>query len=769
MLTSLLEAQTYRLTGKVIDAEDGLALKNATVQIRSLNLTAATSDSGTFVLNVPVGTYTILTSHVGYGQKGTTVLIRGDQFIEISARRKPSTELDEVIVNAQISSNRLKESRMGIIRINPEQLKRNPVAFGEPDILRTLTLQPGVTTVGEGAGGFNVRGGNADQNLVLLDGAPLFNTSHLLGFYTTVSPDVAQDITLYKGSLPANYGGRLSSLLNIGIRPGDTAGTRVSGGLSPVSARIFADGATGDKKFRFTTGARVAFPNLMLRLFPQNLKDSRAFFYDLVSKVQFDLDSVHSISLTWYQSFDQFRFDTSTSYEWSSNLLAATYNGKVNQRLNMTVTALQSDFKSDLLGENKNYESKLTSTIQQREAKLNLRYRLAGKSFVDAGANAIRYALGPGSQVPNASGSQVIERKVQTEQGRELAGYINADIAVNEKISVEAGLRYANYAYLGPHDQYTYETSVPKSRESITDTIRHPKGSIVSYGGLEPRLALRFALNSSTSLKAGYHRGQQFLHLVTNSTAISPVDFWKLSDPYLPQQKGDQFAVGIFKNFQGYDASLEGYYRNQLNLLDYRNGATLLLNPAIETALIPAKGYGYGIESSLGKTSGQFTGRLNYSYARSFVRVITPFATEQVNSGNYYPSNSDRPHTLSFQTRVRLRAGWAFNASFVYMTGRPSTFPDGNYSINNTIVTNYSVRNLDRLPDYHRLDLSMSCVTRRYETQKRYSIWNFSVYNVYARANAYSVFFRRQGSSINAYRLSVIGSMIPSVSWNYNF
>jgi hypothetical protein len=764
-----VHGQVYRLSGTVTDADDGTQLKNATIQIRSIKKSVISSDSGTFQFLLPIGNYTVLTSFVGYNQKGLTVNLQKDESIHIVLKKKASTELDEVIVNAQVGNNRLNETQMGIIRINPEQLKRIPVAFGEPDILKALVLQPGVSTIGEGAGGFSVRGGNADQNLVLLDGAPLFNTSHLLGFYTAISPDVAQDITLHKGSIPANYGGRIASLLNIRVKPGNTNATRLSGGVSPVSARLFADGATDDGTLRFTAGARVAFPNLMMRLFPKSLKDSRAFFYDFISKLQYMINENHSIAVTWYQSFDKFKFDTSTSYQWESNVLSAAYNGKLNDKFSLNLTGLVSNFKSDLIGETKNYESTLRSSITQQEGKANLRYQISDKSFIDVGTNYVLYKIEPGREKPTSGNSQVIERTVAAEKGREVAGYINGDISITKWLSVETGLRFVQYAYLGPKETYQYKPGAPRSRETITDTINHSSGSIADYNGLEPRLGLRIALGESTTLKLGFHRGQQFLHLVTNSTAISPVDFWKLSDQYLPQQKGDQFAAGIFRTFRGYDLSVEGYYKKQQNLLDYRNGATLLLNPVIETALVPAKGYGYGVETSVGKTSGKFSGRLNYSYSRSFIQVVTEFATEQVNHGEYYPSNADRPHNVSIQTKLLLRAGWSFNTNFVYMTGRPATYPDGNYSINNTIVTNYSVRNQDRLPDYHRLDLSISCVTRRYETQKRYSIWNFSVYNVYGRANPYSVFFKREGTALNAYRLSVIGSVIPSISWNFNF
>lgn len=761
---------TRTLEGQVVDFDTKEPLKGATIRVREPERTATTNDSGRFTIQIDPGEYVMIISYVGYNTRNFTVALFIDQDLEFGIKKKGDNLLDEVIVNAEFRKNKVKETEMSIVRINPEQLKRIPVAFGEPDILKALALQPGVVTAGEGAGGFYVRGGNADQNLVLLDGAPLFNTSHLLGFYTAVSPDVASDITLYKGTIPAQYGGRLSSLLNIEVKPGNHERTNYSGGISPVSARFFAEGYAIKDKLSFTAGTRVAYPNLLLNLFPKTFKKSRAFFYDGLIKAQYQIGKGHQLALTTYRSEDQFQFDSTTAYEWTSNVASLNYQGDLSLRLQLQVTALYSGFESVLQGLEKNYESELTSTISQKEAKINLTYSLSPAVKLNTGSSAILYDILPSEEKPDSDRSQVIVRSVEKEKAMEWAGYVNADIILNSIFSVQAGVRYVHYQYRGPKQTYTYEAGVPMARETKLDTMQFTSGeTIQQYGGAEPRISLKIAVSKITAIKLGYHRGQQFLHLITNTTAISPVDFWKLSDAHLKQQSGDQYAGGVFHNFTGYDLSIEGYYKSLRNLVEYKNGATLLLNPVIETALIPAEGYSYGGEMSVSKNTGKFTGQFSYSYARSFNRVITPYAIERVNDGAYYPSNYDRPHNLSVITKLKLRGGWSFHTNFVYTSGRPATYPDGNYTINNTVVTNYSQRNLDRLPDYHRLDLSLSCVTRRYENQKRYSIWNFSIYNIYARANTYSVYFRRENSSLKAYRLSVIGSMIPSISWNYHF
>ncbi|HUR12674.1 MAG TPA: TonB-dependent receptor [Flavitalea sp.] len=771
IFTIPVSAQIVRtLNGQVIDFDTHEPLKGSTIHIREPLRNVTTDDSGRFVLTLEPAEYSLIISYVGYNAKNFSVSLFTDQSIQFGIKKKGSTLLDEVIVNAEFRKNKVKETEMGIVRVNPEQLKRIPVAFGEPDILKALTLQPGVITAGEGAGGFYVRGGNADQNLVLLDGAPLFNTSHLLGFYTTVSPDVAQDITLYKGTIPAQFGGRLSSLLNINVKPGNSERTRYSGGISPVSGRFFAEGFAIKNKLTFAVGGRVAYPNLLLNLFPKNIKKSRAFFYDGLLKAQYMIAKDHAVSITLYRSLDRFKFDSTTAYAWRSNVASLNYTGILSSKWQLQLNGVYSGFDSDLEGLTKNYESVLSSFIHEKEAKMNLVYTLTPQIKINTGGSIVQYDILPSKESPDSDSSQVILRQVEKERGAELAGYINTDIELNKIFSIQAGVRYVVYQYRGEKSTYAYQAGVPMSKETITDTIRYRNGDLISqYSGVEPRISLKIALSPETSLKLGYHHGQQFLHLITNTNAISPVDFWKLSDSYLRPQTGDQYSAGIFRNLIGYDLSLEGYYKNLKNQVEYKNGAMLLLNPVIETALLPAEGYAYGTEVSVSKNTGKLTGQVNYGYSRSFTRVLTEFAIDRVNDGQYYPTNYDRPHNISILTKYKLRGGWSFHTNFIYTSGRPATYPDGNYSINNTIVTNYSQRNMDRLPAYHRLDISLSCVTRRYESQKKYSIWNFSVYNIYGRANTYSVFFRRESSALKAYRLSVIGAVIPSISWNYYF
>jgi hypothetical protein len=353
-----------------------------------------------------------------------------------------------------------------------------------------------------------------------------------------------------------------------------------------------------------------------------------------------------------------------------------------------------------------------------------------------------------------------------------MAVFVSDQIDFNDRISLQMGIRYASYDYLGPKDVYQYQPGVPTSKETISDTISYAKNeSIKNYSGFEPRIALKIGLRDDLSLKLSYNLGQQFMHLISNTTAISPVDFWKLSDQYTDRQIGDQYAAGLFRSFNSnqYEASLEVYYKTTKNTVQYKDGALLLLNPYIESALLNARGRAYGAEFSFAKNIGKFTGQVNYTYSKSEVQVLASYPSELVNEGNYYPSDIDRPHNLAIMCKIKLGRGWTFSSNFVFTSGRPATYPDGNYTYNGSVVTNFSKRNMDRLPAYHRLDAGFTYVTKRYPEQKRYSLWNISFYNIYMHQNAYSIYFKRDDTRLMSYRLSVIGGLIPSLSWNYNF
>lgn len=772
-VTDSMAQSTYKISGQVIDFDTRQPIKNVTVMVRRSANGTITNDSGYFNITVRVPNVVVIWSYVGYANTSREFrLLENDKPVVIELKKKANEMLDEVVVNAYKETGKVKTPEMNIVKINPELIKRTPLLFGEADIIKALILQPGVTNTGEGAGGYNVRGGNADQNLVLIDGAPVFNTSHLLGFYTSVTPDAVQDVTLYKGGMPAAYGGRLSSLLNMKIKNGNNNRMQYTGGIGPMSARFFLNGPLIKNKLTMSGGVRVAYPDPILNQLKDNFGASRAFFYDGILKAELSFNKKNKLSATGYRSYDRFKFDTLNSYNWETNLVSVNYSSEFSTALTFKLNANYSQFVSTINNMEKNYEFALKSSIAHKQVKPVFVYKPNDQHSFELGADYILYNISPGNRTPSSDSSSINAITIAKEQGREMALFISDQIEFNSRISLQAGLRYAWYDYRGPRTVYRYEEGLPLSRETIIDSIFYGKNeSIQQYGGLEPRIALKIGLSDDLSVKISYNRGQQFMHLISNTTSISPVDFWKLSDQYVKRQIGDQYSAGLFRTFKNnqYEMSVELYYRSTKNLVQYKDGALLLQNPYIETALLNQRGRAYGIEFSAAKNIGKVTGQVNYTYSKSEGQIQTVFPEELVNGGNYYPSEIDRPHNLSIITRIKMGRGWSFSSNFIFTSGRPATYPDGNYVINGTIVTNYSKRNVDRLPAYHRLDAGFTWVSKRFAEQRKYSLWNFSFYNLYMHKNAYSIYFRREGTRLYSYRLSVVGGLIPSITWNYNF
>ncbi|MEO7768247.1 MAG: TonB-dependent receptor, partial [Ferruginibacter sp.] len=579
---------SFTASGRIVDFDTRQPVKNASILIKQTKIGTITNDSGYFSLTANKPEFTISISSVGYVHISKEFnLAENSNPVIIELKKKADEQLDEVVLNTFKENSKVKTVEMNVVKINPELIKRSPLLFGEADIIKALILQPGITSTGEGAAGFNVRGGNADQNLVLVDGAPLFNTSHLLGFYTSVSPDAVQDVTLYKGGMPAGYGGRLSSLLDMKIKNGNNTHMQYTGGIGPMSGRFFMNGPLVKDKITITAGARVAYPDLILNQLRDKFGASRAFFYDGIMKATYSINNNNSLSVTGYRSYDRFRFDTSTSYNWETNLVSLNYSADFNSKLSLKLNGNYSQFISILNGLDKYYDFKLRSSITHQQLKPVFIYKLNSKQTIEAGIDYISYAISPGSRNPSSDSSSILSQTIEKEKGREMAVFISDQVDFTEKISLQLGLRYANYEYLGPKNVYGYLQGEPISKETITDSSSFSKNKkIKGYAGLEPRISLKIGLRDDLSLKVSYNRGQQFLHLISNTTSISPVDFWKLSDKYINRQIGDQYAAGLFKSFKNYqyEASFELYYKTTKNTVQYKDGALLLLNPYIETA-----------------------------------------------------------------------------------------------------------------------------------------------------------------------------------------
>lgn len=768
-----LAQKRYLIRGRVTDGVTGRALVGVSVTDKKQGAGTTTDSTGAYRLPVLPGLYTLTFSAVGYYTRSRPVdLSRADEVVDVTLN-PDVRQLDEVAVTGRAPDANVSAAQMSVVRLDMKNLRNIPVVFGEVDVLKALTLQPGVSTVGEGAGGFNVRGGRTDQNLVLLDGAPLFNTSHLLGLLSNLNADAIQDVTLYKGGIPAAYGGRLSSLLLMNTKTGETDRISVSGGIGLITSRLLVQGpATRDKKLSFLAGGRVAYPSLLLGLFPAPTNRNRASFYDLNGRLTYRFSANSQLTATAYRSFDTFKFPQDTLYTTQSTLFTARYSQRLLPVLSINLTTTQSDYRFFLDGLSQANTYRYRSTIRQRDVRFDGVWTRTTKHRLEFGGSLTGYALLPGAIAPTGEGSNVVAQTLPAEQAREGAAYVSEEWTPRRGVSVQAGLRYARFINVGPGLAYRYAEGQPRSRQTITDTLRYGGGQVLArYGGWEPRLTVRVNVTPVSSLKVSYNRTRQYLHLISNTTAISPVDFWKLSDALVPPQVADQFAVGYFQNLRDnqYETSVEVYTKQLTDLVEYRNGTTLLLNPALNADLLRAEGRAYGVEVSVQKTRGLLTGLLAYTYARTLARVPVTFPSVQINGGNWYPSTFDRPHNLTVATQWKWRRGWTFGTNFVYTSGRPTTYPDGTYRLNGAKVLDYSQRNADRIPDYHRLDVSFTKDGRRTPGQQRYSNWSVSFYNVYARRNPYSIYFQRVNTTTRSYQLSVFGTVIPSVNWNFTW
>jgi hypothetical protein len=763
-------SQKIELKGKVIDYDTRAPLPGVSVLIPSVRKGTVTDEAGLFRFLLEVDNYELVLSYTGYKTRSQPVYILDTNYITVELRKKLPAELPEVTIESRKKDANVSDTRMSTITINPAQLKKTPLVLGEADILKALTLQTGITTIGEGAGGFSVRGGNADQNLILIDGAPLFNTSHLLGFYSAVSPEAIQDFTFYKGAIPASYGGRLSSLVSLNIRPGNENRVNTMTSINPISLHFFSEGPIKKSKLTFSAGGRIADPTPIMNQLPGTIGSSSAFFYDVVGKLVYRFNSHNQVAVSAYRSYDIFKFQGDTSYAWQTNILALNGRSDLSKKLSLFYNANSTYYASDINGLQPNYQFRLRNTIQTQEARASLHFQATEKIYLEGGYGFIRYGINQGELQPTRSASRINPINLQKEPGDEAAGYILGRFDITSSISLETGIRNSIFRNRGPQTIYQYAPGVPSSKATLIDSIQYPKGQTVqSYRGWEPRVMLKIGLNDATSIKMSYNRTRQYLQLISNTIAITPVDYWKLADPLIKPAIADQAAAGIFRNFHNdaIETSVEGFYKTTQNLVDYKNGAQLSMNPYLDADLLSARGKAYGVELNIRKPKGKVTGQLAYTWSRSLIRDITPYASEQVNGGAYYPSNYDRPFDLSLTGGIQTGQGWTFGWTFVYITGRPDTYPDGTYVINNTIVTNYSTRDADRLPDYNRLDISFSHDSRSSADQKKYTIINFSLYNVYARKNPYSIYFQRNGGVLDAYELSVLGTIVPSVTLTF--
>ena len=645
------------IAGYVRDIKSGEPLIGATVYVDNPPMSSVTDQFGYYSLTLPKGRHVIKISSEGMRDTKRQVMLYADGKLNVNMQDYVQS-LKSVIVSSEKKSN-VKSLQMGVERLNMQVIKQIPVVFGEVDVLRSVLTLPGVTSAGEASTGFNVRGGSSNQNLILFDGATIYNPSHLFGFFSAFNPDVIKDVELYKSSIPEKYGGRISSVLDITSREGNNKKFSGEGGVGPLTGRLTLEGPIVKDKTSFLIGARATYSDWLLRTLKNtDYSNSSASFYDVNLEVNHEINAKNKLFLTGYLSHDQFRLNSDTLYKYSSKDINLKWKHIFNNKLNSLITLGYDRYEYSITGAaNTENGYNLAFDINQTNFKADFTYTASAVHSIDFGLSTIYYKLHPGSYEPVGNQSLVVPNVVQQEQANETAVYLGDKYEISPKLSLQGGVRFSIYNYLGPHDVYTYASGMPRDESSLEDTIHYKKDAFIkTYAAPEFRFAARYALSDNSSLKVSYNSLRQFIHLLTETTSISPTDIWKLSDQYIQPQIGNQYSVGFYKNLKSgtIETSVEVYYKTLQHYLDYKNGAMLVLNHHIETDVVNTIGKSSGIELMIKKLTGKLNGWISYTFSRTFLKQDDPLAGQPINNGSYYPADFDKPHSVNFIGNYRV-------------------------------------------------------------------------------------------------------------------
>lgn len=764
--------KTYILSGVFKNSKTGEPLQNLSISTIDRTKYTVTDSDGRFSIRLPYGLNKLETNLLGFEKIRQDVIMYGDGSLNIELRENTES-LEEVVVKSKKDAN-VRDAVVGVTNIDIESIKTIPLVLGERDILKVATTLPGITTAGEGSSGFNVRGGRADQNLILLDDAVLYNPSHFLGFFSAVNPFTTGSLEIYKASIPAEYGGRLSSVFDIETKSGSMEKFKGEGSVGPITANLAIEVPIVKEKASLIAGFRATYSDWILRsLDEEELKNSEASFYDGIVKYKHNIDNNNSIQGTFYYSKDRFSITSDSIFDYNNRLISLKYGHNFSEKSRAELILVNSQYKYGI-----NYEADANEDfdfgyeLNEYQAKLNFNYKLSDKHKLSYGLSSKLYSIDPGNIEPIGTNSDVQAKTIDSEKGLESAIYLADLFEVNDKLLLDLGLRYSFYSALGPATQNVYEASVPKSESSIIEVKEYGNNeSIKTYGGPEYRISGRYLLGNDFSVKVGFNRTIQYLHLLSTNTTQSPTDIWKLSDLNIAPQRANQYSLGFFKNLSGKDVefSIEGYYKTMADLLDYKIGAQLVMNDDLETELLQGEGKAYGVEFLVKKNSGRFNGYLGYSYSRSLVKLDSQLMQERVNNGEFFPANYDKPHDFSMVANYKLTKRFSFSGNFTYQTGRPITYPIGRYVFAGEEQVLYSDRNQFRIPDYFRLDLGVNIEGNHKLNKLGHSFVNISVYNVLGRNNPYSVFFVNEEGQIKAYQTSIFSVPVPTITYNFKF
>ncbi|WP_018477201.1 TonB-dependent receptor [Pontibacter roseus] len=770
--TNNLKPGNATIAGTVVNAKTGEPVIGAVVLIENPLTAVSTNAFGFYSLTLPRGRHELKIKSVGMQEAKRQIILYSDGKFNVELR-EDVVSLKEVLVEADRDKN-VSGLMMGVEKLDIKTMKQVPTAFGEADVLKVVLTLPGVKSVGESSTGLNVRGGATDQNLILFNDAPVYNPSHLFGFFSAFNPDVLKGVELYKNSIPAKHGGRLASVLEVTSRDGNKKKFAGSGGIGLVSTRLTLEGPIIKDKTSFLVGGRTTYSDWLLKKLPNDkYKNSKASFFDVNANISHEINEKNSLYASGYMSGDKFKLGSDTLYTYQNQSASLRWNRVFTNSLYGVFSAGYSSYKYNVASERVPVNGfDLAYDLNQSNVKADFTYYPNPKHVVDFGASSILYRMKPGSYLPKGAESLVKPDVLEPEQGAESAIYISDQYEISPRFSVSVGLRYSFYTYLGAKNVRQYAPGASRSEFSVVDTVSYGSGeAIKTYHGPEYRFSARYNLNENTSIKFGYNRMRQYIHTLTNTTTVSPTDVWKLSDSYIRPQVGDQYSIGLFRNLRAntIEVSLETYYKTMRDFLDFKSGARLIMNHHIETDIINSRGQAYGVEAMVRKSSGKLNGWVSYTYSRSLVKSNDANSPEVVNKGRYYPSNFDKPHDATLVGNYRFSRRFSTSVNVTYSTGRPITLPMGNYEIGGARRVYYSDRNQFRIPDYFRTDVALNIEGNHKIKKLAHSSWTVSVYNLTGRKNPYSVYFITENGKIKGYKMSVFGQPIPTVTYNFKF
>ncbi len=776
---SALAQEKFTVSGTITDSKNNETLIGVNVIIPELKTGTTTNEYGFYSITIPKGNYTVQISSLSYQSIEEPITL--NQNIKNNYKLSSVEEqLQEVVITDNRKATNIRKAEMSVNKMSIATIKKMPVVLGEVDVLKSILLLPGVTNAGEGASGFNVRGGAADQNLILLDEANIFNSSHVFGFFSVFNPDAIKDLKLYKGGIPARFGGRASSVLDIYQKDGSSKGFHVSGGIGIISSRLLAEGPIVKDKGSFLIGGRASYAHLFLKL-SKDQKDNAAYFYDLNTKLSYKINPNNNLYLSGYFGRDVFSINKSFVNTYGNSTLNLRWNHLFSDKLFSNLSLIYSDYyyglDLDFIG------LRWDSGIKNYNIKYDFKNYISDNFKLNYGMNALYYDFNPGTVKPLGDDSGINFDQLEKKKALEPAIYIDVEHNISKKLSLSYGLRYSLFYRLGESNLNTYADNNPVvfnadlqiyEKATPTGTIHYGKNkTIANFRNLEPRAAIAYQLSDNQSVKLSYNRMVQYLQLISNTSSPTPLDVWTPSDKYIKPQIADQVAVGYFRNFKEdmYSLEVESFYKTIKNRLDYIDGANLIANDAIEQIILNGRMRSYGLELMLRKNEGRFTGWISYTLSKS--QQQTPGRTKAetgINNGQWYNSLYDKTHNIAITSAYTLTKKWSFGANFAIQSGQPVTYPNGQYQYEGITVPSYGLRNGNRLPTYHHLDIAATLTPHKNNNRKWKSEWVFSIYNVYGRKNAAAINFRQNVDTGNneAVKTSIFG-MVPAISYNFKF